>query len=257
MNTLIRFTTPRPVDEQIIIAHRGLSWTYPENTLVSYRAAADAGADLIELDFHVTADGVAICVHDEVLDRYLGSSATPQLRQRPISTLNWEELSQADVGRWQGEEFEGTRVPRLSEVLEEFVGKGHPTLLIEQKGGSPEQILTLLRQFDAVTKVIVQSFDWQFLTRLHHLEPRLLLAALGRTFTPATVAEVKSTGVQILHWGNTIRRRDVSDAHAAGLPVWVFKPNTELAWRGAQALGVDGVTTDRCNFMYELLHSPK
>jgi glycerophosphoryl diester phosphodiesterase len=256
MSHLDRFTTPARPEGPIVIAHRGLSWTYPENTLISYRAAADAGADLIELDFYATTDGVLACVHDSVLDRYLGPAGSPELRKRPIASLTWAQLSSADVGAWKNSRFAGTRVPRLSDVLERFAGAGPsgPTLLLEQKSGSPEQTLALLRQFDAVQKVIVQSFDWTYLTRLHELEPELLLAALGgKPPTSDTLGQIAATGARILHWSDSIRQQDVTAAHAAGVPVWVYTLNSELAYRGAQAMGIDGIATDRCDFARQSL----
>lgn len=259
MNYLKRYTTPVGQAAPMVIGHRGLAWSYPENTLASYQAAADAGADMIELDFHATADGVLACVHDGALDRYLGQTASPELRKRPISSLTWEELSRADVGQWKGSQFAGARVPRLSEVLEQFVSYGTkgPTFLLERKGGSPEQTLALLQQFDAVERVIVQSFDWEYLKHLHELAPTVVLAALGggseKPFSSATPGDVIATGARIVHWGDAIGRQGIANAHESGLPVWIYTLNSELACRGAQAIGVDGITTDRCDFMRELL----
>jgi len=257
MSHLERFTTSASSPQPIVIAHRGLSWAYPENTLVSYQAAADAGADLIELDYYPTTDDVLVCVHDGVLDRYLGKTASPELRQRPIVSLSWQELRGVDVGQWKDARFTGTRVPCLSEVLERFAGASGPPLLLEQKAGPPEQILALLRQFDAVKKVIVQSFDWAYLAQLHALEPNVVLAALGgwgsKPFSSETPREILAIGARIVHWRDSIGQRDIAAAHAAGLPVWIYTLNTELACRGAQALGADGIATDRCDFIRELL----
>lgn len=83
---------PRP----LIIAHRGASSEFPENTLQSYRRAIEIGVDYIELDLHLSKDGIPVCHHDAHLPD-----------GRPITQLSYAEITRATNGL----------VPSLGEVL--------------------------------------------------------------------------------------------------------------------------------------------
>jgi glycerophosphoryl diester phosphodiesterase len=260
MNTNLENLTAIRPGHPLIIAHRGIAWSYPENTMPSYHAAIEAGADLVELDFHPTADGVLACVHDDTVGRCLDKTAAAELRGRRVTSFTWDELRRLDVGIWKGPPFAGTRVPALSEVLDLFLScasdQPTPTLLIEQKEGMAEQTVELLRRHDALERVIVQSFHWDYLTRLHVLAPNLALAALGgKPVTPECIREIINTGARTAHWHDQIRSSEIDALHAAGLSVWTYTLNSELAHRGAALMGIDGIATDRCDLARQVLAS--
>ena len=94
-----------------VIAHRGASAERPENTMSSFRRAAELEADRIELDVQLTRDGQVVVFHDADLDRTTDGSG-------PLTEHTWDELSRLDAGSWMSPEFAGERIPRLVEVLE-------------------------------------------------------------------------------------------------------------------------------------------
>ena len=71
-------------------AHRGFSGKYPENTLLAFRKAIEAGADGIELDVHLSCDGIPVIIHDETLDRTTNGTG-------PVSSYTAEELKGFDA----------------------------------------------------------------------------------------------------------------------------------------------------------------
>lgn len=240
-----------------IIAHRGLSWRFPENTLRAFKEAAAAGADLIELDFHTTSDGVLVCAHDETLDRYLAGQR-PDLAGRKITELPYGQLRTLDMGLWKHERFAGTRITSLREVLEHFSAVQQPTLLIEHKTGTAELLLTDLDEVATADRVIVQSFDWSFLKELHASRPDIRLAALGSDpITHVRMREMLALQVLAAHWEDTsVDAQTVADVHAAGLQLWIWTVDSEMAFRGAAAMGIDGITTNRCDFARQVLRAP-
>lgn len=125
-----------------VIAHRGASGQYPENTLLAFAKGLEQGADAIELDVRVTADGVPIVLHDPTLERTTnGAGAAARL---PLT-----EVRRADAGR-------GERVPTLAEVLDRF-----PTtpLLVEIKEArAARATLAVLRQHRAERRVLLGAF---------------------------------------------------------------------------------------------------
>lgn len=100
-------------------AHRGVSSEYPENTLPAFAAAARQGYQVIELDPLFTADGQCVVFHDMTLTRTCrnddGSRIAGEIK---AADLTYEELAAYDAGIFMGEQFRGTRVPLLSQVLE-------------------------------------------------------------------------------------------------------------------------------------------
>jgi len=96
--------------EPLIVAHRGSSIDAPENTLPAFLLAWEQGSDAIEGDFHITADGVIVCVHDKDTRRVAGVDLV-------VKDVTYQQLKDLDAGSWKAPEWEGTYMPTLSEVL--------------------------------------------------------------------------------------------------------------------------------------------
>ncbi len=96
-----------------VIAHRGYSGRFPENTMAAFAAAVDAGADMIELDVGLSADGIPMVIHDETLDRTTTGSG-------PVVAHTAAEL-------------QGLGVPSLEEILQRI----NIPINIELKRGAP------------------------------------------------------------------------------------------------------------------------
>lgn len=94
-----------------VAAHRGNVAVCPENTMAAFRSAYEIGADMIELDLHMSRDGEIVIIHDDDLARTAGVAGR-------IRDLTLEELLRADVGIKRGEEWRGTRIPTFREFLE-------------------------------------------------------------------------------------------------------------------------------------------
>lgn len=94
----------------IIEGHRGYRAKYPENTLVSYKAAMDLGVDSIEFDVWLTKDGVPVISHD-------GNTYRLSKVDAKINDMTLEEVKKIDVGSFKGEEFRGAQIPTLRETL--------------------------------------------------------------------------------------------------------------------------------------------
>ncbi|MBI3894013.1 MAG: glycerophosphodiester phosphodiesterase, partial [Candidatus Wallbacteria bacterium] len=140
-----------------VIAHRGYSAVYPENTMRSFREAIAAGADAIEMDVQTTADGRLVVLHDDVLDRTSDGKG-------PVGALTLEQVKRLDAGRWKGARFAGERIPTLDEVLELSRGTG-VGLVVEAKTPyalDPRlagRIVELLDRAGVTSRTILQSFD--------------------------------------------------------------------------------------------------
>ena len=99
------------------IAHRGASRVAPANTLAAFEKAAELGADGIELDVHLSADGVPVVIHDFTVDATTDGSGR-------VGDLTLTRLKELDAGSSFSLDFAGERIPTLAEVLDSV--SNHP-----------------------------------------------------------------------------------------------------------------------------------
>lgn len=95
----------------MVIAHRGASAAAPPNTLAAFEKAAELGADGVEFDVHLSADGVPVVIHDSTVDATTDGSGR-------VADLSLDALKQLDAGSHFSPAFAGERIPTLEEILE-------------------------------------------------------------------------------------------------------------------------------------------
>ena len=107
-----------PASNIVYQAHRGLSSSYPENTLAAFRAAGENGFGCIEVDPAVTKDGQVIVIHDRTVNRTCRNpDGTSPAAASAVSDMTYEELRLLDAGIFKGEAFRGEKIPLLIEAL--------------------------------------------------------------------------------------------------------------------------------------------
>jgi len=232
-------------DRLLIIAHRGASAYAPENTLAAFRLGVQQGADLVEDDYHASADGQLIVIHDATLDRTTDAVKRWGGKRILVKSKTLEDLRQLDAGSWKDPKFAGEKLPTFNEAVLAILEGSVP--LLERKAGTPEQTLSELKKIDAVEKVVVQSFDWLFLTQLHKLEPKIVLGALGEgELTDQKLRVAKQTGACVIGWEHKAIDEDaVRRVHAAGLRIWAWTVDDEKDIKRLKALGINGIITNR------------
>ncbi|MFN3695171.1 MAG: glycerophosphodiester phosphodiesterase family protein, partial [Ignavibacterium sp.] len=99
------------INTPLIVAHRGASYIAPENTIPAFKIAFDEKADFIEGDFWLTNDNEIVCIHDSDTRR-VGK------KKLNVKSSSLSELKKIDVGLRKGEQFTGTKIPTLQEVLQ-------------------------------------------------------------------------------------------------------------------------------------------
>lgn len=241
----------------LVIAHRGYCRLGPENTLPAFRLALSAQADLVELDFRWSRDRVPMVIHDADLNRTTDARRRWGRKRARVEHHTAVEIQTLDAGQWFEAKFAGARVPLLSEAVEVIQQGSLP--LLERKAGDASETATWLRRKDLIHRVIVQAFDWEFLRALHHVEPELILGALGppnrlalgrkplilsRRLGVRWLNQAQHTGARVVVWNRRVSPRAVKAAHQHGLKVWVYTiDDPRLAQRLLKA-GVDGIITN-------------
>ena len=194
------------------------------------------GADGLELDVHLSADGKVVVHHDRTLDR------TTTLRG-PIAARTAVELARASV-------------PTLSDVLRRHRDR---RVIVELKVNAPalaHAAVAVVRSADAVERVCFGAFGRRVLRAVRTLEPAIATSgareevrwALYRSWVRWPVKRVDYDGYQVPEWaGSTqvVSRQFVADAHACGLGVQVWTVDDAADARRLVSYGVDGLITDR------------
>lgn len=249
----------------LVIGHRGYNALAPENTLPAFRMALTAAVDLVELDYHHTKDGVPVVIHDYELDRTTDAAAKWGGKKLRVDARTAAELRTLDAGKWFTNHFAGTTLPTLDEALQYIQPRG--MTLIERKSGEAATCVKLLRDRAQVNRLIVQSFDWEYLKEYHALEPQQVLGALGppstragrklteaeKELSPEWIAAAKATGSQVVVWNKLVSRAAVDFAHQQGMKVWIYTINDEATARALLAHGIDGLISDNPALIWRVL----
>jgi glycerophosphoryl diester phosphodiesterase len=250
----------------LVIGHRGYCQFAPENTLPSFQLALAAGADMVELDYYHSRDGKLVVIHDHELDRTTDATNRWARKNIPVESKTAAELQSLDAGSWFDPKYAGTKIPLLAEALD-TIQKGGVTL-IERKSGPPADCLRLLREKNLINKVVVQSFDWEYLRAFHELEPDQVLGALGppgrladgtpspgkpKELSATWLDELQKTGAKAVVWNDQISRDTVRLAHQRGLRVWVYTVNDSAQANELLDMGVDGIITNNTSLIWKAL----
>ena len=242
-----------------IIGHRGASAEAPENTLASMKLAWEQKADAIELDLWLSKDGRLIVFHDATTKRFDGQT-------RKISDYTWEETQQLDVGAWKSAPFKGERIPTLDSILAS-IPKGCRAVLEIKCGPEivPEFSRVLRASGRAPEEMAVISFNFEALKASKQAQPKLehyfLMdykkdAKTGKfpELTPL-IARAKAAGFDglDLQYNWPITKSFVSEVKAAGLKLVVWTVDDPAVAKRLAEAGVDGLTTNRPEWLREQL----
>lgn len=249
-----------------VIAHRGGARVRPENTLAAFLHAVDMGADILELDVQLTADGAMVLMHDRTVDRTTGGHG-------PVASLSLREVQELDAGyRWSndgGQTYpfrgKGIRVPTMEEVFDRVTAA---RLNIEMKHATPAlagPLCALIRRKGAERRVLVASMNESAVLAFREACPEiatsmsrseawlffgLQLAGLEAAYTPP----VRALQIPDRLGGNVIVTPGlVAAAHRRNLKVHVWTINDEQRMHELVRAGVDGIVTDRPDLLQTLL----
>lgn len=159
-----------------IIGHRGVPGEAPENTLCGIELAICQGADLIELDLHLTADKQLVVIHDDRVDRTTNGTGR-------VGELSLGELRGLDAGSRMDPKFAGERIPTLSEALE--LSADRAGIVVDLKQGSEryegiEQLLArAIEMAQRLEDVIVISRDSGAINDINRINPDIMTLDFG------------------------------------------------------------------------------
>ena len=229
-----------------VMAHRGYSGRYPENTMLAFQKAAEAGADGIELDVHKTADGVLVVHHDERVDRTTDGTGR-------ICDLTFEELRRFNAAaRWDGK-FGFQPVPSFEEYC---AWASEQTLFtnIEIKTDNTfypnieQEVWDMICRFGLQDRVMFSSFNHVTLLKLREIAPGVDVGALVLEDGMVRVRPgdyCRESGFQAWHPSfASLNDENVLNCKAAGIAINVWTVNDMAALEQLRVWDCEGVITN-------------
>ncbi|MFD5725875.1 glycerophosphodiester phosphodiesterase family protein [Streptomyces sp. NPDC058368] len=271
MNRVNRARQQHPMRHPIqVIAHRGASDDAPEHTLAAYRKAIEDGADALECDVRLTADGHLVCVHDRRVNRTSnGRGAVSALELNALAALDfgsWKDRDETESPDWDpvpGELTSVLTLERLLELLVETRASGRPLqLAIETKhptrwaGQVEERLLHLLKRFEldapppagTPSPVRVMSFSARSLHRVRAAVPHLPTVYLMQFVSPRLRDGRLPAGARVAGPSVRIVRSHpgyIERLHRAGHRAHVWTVNEPEDVELCVGLGVEAIITNR------------
>jgi glycerophosphoryl diester phosphodiesterase len=247
------------MDAVEIIAHRGSSFLAPENTRAAVELAWHEGADAVEGDFRLSADGKIVAIHDADLRRTAGID-------RRIVECTQEELRTYDVGSWKGPQFPDERVPTLEELLATVpAGKrffvevkcgteitNELRRVVENCGLDPKQIVPISLQFDVIAEIkrAVPQCPAYWVVEFKRDTNGAWQPQPGDILNKTENA--KLDGLDLMATG-PIDAAFSQQIRSAGLGICVWTVDDPILARRLIDLGVQGITTNRPGWLREQL----
>lgn len=227
-----------------IFAHRGASLIAPENTLAALTAAAQAGADWVEVDVQLTQDHEVVVFHDKTVDR-----TTDQVGY--LSNFTAAALQNLDAGQWFDSQFIGERIPSLEQCLDclvanklainiEIKGRYEGNLLVKKTWDLVKPYLNKIAQ-----PILFSSSSLLHLRRLFSLDPQCQYGAIMHYwpfYFPAVIRHRRCVSIHINYHCLTENR--IKRLKKMNKKIYAYTVNDVDLAKQLFGMGVDGVFTD-------------
>ena len=253
----------------LVIAHQGGEGIFPGDTLYAYDRAAAMGADVMEMDAHITKDGAIVLMHDEKVDRTTDGSGL-------IEDMTLADLKKLDAAyQWSndgGQTFpfrgKGIQVPTLNELFEKIPDKRYLIEIKLTKNPIQKPFCELIHKYHMEQKVIVASFHDDAMSAFRQACPDIATSAaklevakfvlFGKVFLSGWVSPLyqslqvpyetsESYGIPVM------TARFIREAHTKNVKVEPWTVDDPALMKQYIEWGVDGIITDRPDLMLKLL----
>ena len=224
-----------------VVAHRGYSGKYPENTEIAFREALALQVELIEFDVYLSRDEALIVSHDPTVDRTSDGSGE-------IAQMTLSEIKALDTGSWFDEAFGGQRFLTLQETLDLMDDEVRLNVHIKASEHDRRTVVSLTVQELERRNLLQQAFiasDQETIERVKQIQPELEICNLSTQPKETYIARSRAIGCCILQPGNAqVHRAFVEEAHRYGMEVNPFYADDVSEMRRLMACGVDGILTN-------------
>jgi glycerophosphoryl diester phosphodiesterase len=219
-------------------AHRGFIGKYPENTMLAFQKAWEVQADGIELDVQLTKDGEVVVIHDERVDRTTGGKGN-------VRDFTLAELRKLDASYIYAGQVGFNPIPTLDEYLR-WVKDTTLVTNIELKTGVfpyegiEAKVWELIKKYGLEDRIIISSFNHHSVLRMRELAPQLKYGLLEESWLVAPGAYTAAVGVPCYHpYHGSLTDATVAELKSHGIEINTWTVNDEESVKRFRDLGVD------------------
>lgn len=248
-------------DDVLVIAHRGASAYYPENTMIAFEKALAMQADMIEVDVMMSKDRVPVVFHDAELEDHSDGEGS-------LKDYKLQELQKLDTGSWFDEQFSDQTISTLEEVLQFAAGTIALNIEIKKEavrdelhGGIEEEVLKLVEKYKMKQYVLFSSFDYRSVRHFKAMDKSLSVALLYE--------KKKSDGKlpsELMFEYNAdafnctfrqLNKKRQADIKKHNIPTFVYTIDQPKRMRKLIDRGVNGIFTNKPDILREVLKEEK
>ena len=236
----------------LILAHRGFSGNFPENSRRGFLEAINVkGCHGFETDLQMSSDGELVIIHDETLERTTTGTGY-------VNATTFKDLRKLDIGSWKGPQFAGEAIMALDELLELAI-QHNKKINLELKNyliyypNMEEKVIERICAFKAEDKVFLSSFNHVSMEKARSINPNIPTGLLYHQ--PLINVEKYATG-HALHPHHLLLQHDpglVTRAHKEGLKIHTWTVNKDSDMRTLIKMKVDSIITDYPNKLAKIL----
>lgn len=243
----------------VVMAHRGFDDAAPENTIASFRKAYLTGANMIELDVHLSKDGQVVIMHDTTLDRTTNGKGA-------VKDKTLEELKQLDAGQKYSNVFTGEKIPTLDEVLAFAKDKISVNIEIKSEAvtdntpkpgtGIEEKVVNLVKKYNMEEYVMVSAFKGKALKRIKTFSPKIStgLLMVSDSFFSSRLDYIGTVKADAIHeFSKFVSAKDMSKSRKYEIVENVWTVNDPHTMAKLIDKGVNGLITDRPDLALRVL----
>jgi glycerophosphoryl diester phosphodiesterase len=258
----VKFAIPRAP----VVAHRGASFDYPENTLAAFRGAIAAGADGCEFDVHAAAAGALVIIHDKTLNRTtdiiapIGGKGRPEkvpVTEKTLAEIKTLKIKSLADRPWKAKAFAAERIPTLAETLALLKPAAATLPVVEIKAEQIEpQVIAALRDAGLYDRAVIIAFSQTVVKAVRRLAPDLPVAWLygsgkdsGRA--PRELADyltqtARELDTPLLDLNHQILTQELVDTlRRRGFTLWAWTVDDPARAAELRTWGVASITTNK------------
>lgn len=168
----------KSINDCKIIAHRGYSCVYPENTILSFDQAVKIKSHMLEFDIQLTLDNIPVVIHDNLVDRTTNGNGA-------VSDYSYSDLRKLDAGSWKNSNYVNQKIPSLEEVIEKYSNEIPMNIEIKTESvndkiqsGIEEKAVEIIEKYNCKSNIIFSSFDPRALWHLNDIDANINTAIL-------------------------------------------------------------------------------
>lgn len=236
-------------EQPLLIGHRGYFANFPQNTMASFKGAVDIGVDMIELDVQMTKDGEIVIEHDNNLSR-IGQNGS-------IGDYTYQQLLEMDFGLYFSKDFAGTKIARLSQLLDFMKSYPEIKIYIELKDiGENEEFIKkvygLVKESEMMSQCYFASFQKNYLEKFKQIDANCKTIYIISNYDKSTFA-LNYVDIYSLYEKN-ISQEYINIIHKQKKPVFVWTVDDLLRAMELKKMGADGFCTNQAGRIKIALH---